>query len=69
MNEPSPSVQADLAFLRALAGDGGTSFLRNFGEVYLATGLCYTIQILGHGAQFAFGDRRPAGNEKERHVA
>jgi hypothetical protein len=55
MNEPSPSVQADLAFLRALAGDGGTSFLRNFGEVYLATGLCYSIQILGHGAQFAFG--------------
>jgi len=55
MNEPSPSVQADLAFLRSLAGDGGTSFLRNFGEVYLATGLCYSIQILGHGAQFAFG--------------
>jgi hypothetical protein len=55
MNEPSPSVQADLAFLRSLAGDGGTSFLRNFGEVYLATGVCYSIQILGHGAQFAFG--------------
>jgi len=55
MNEPSASVQADLAFLRALAGDGGTSFLRNFGEVYLATGVCYSLQILGHGAQFAFG--------------
>lgn len=55
MNETTPSVQADLAFLRALAGDGGTSFLRNFGEVYLATGVCYAIQILGHGAQLAFG--------------
>jgi len=55
MNETTPSVQEDLAFMRALAGGGGTSFLRNFGEVYLATGACYSIQILGHGAQLAFG--------------
>jgi hypothetical protein len=55
MNEPNPSVQDDLAFMRALAGGGGTTFLRNFGEVYFATGLCYSIQILGHGAQLAFG--------------
>jgi len=55
MNETTPSVQEDLAFMRALAGGGGTSFLRNFGEVYLATGVCYSVQILGHGAQLAFG--------------
>lgn len=55
MNEPTASIQDDLAFMRALAGGGGTSFLRNFGEVYLATGVCYALQILGHGAQLAFG--------------
>lgn len=49
------SVQDDLAFMRALAGGGGTSFLRNFGEVYFAAGLCYGVQMLGHGAQLAFG--------------
>jgi hypothetical protein len=55
MNETTSSVQDDLAFMRALAGGGGTSFLRNFGEVYFATGVCYSLQILGHGAQLAFG--------------
>ena len=55
MNETTPSVQDDLAFMRALAAGGGTSFLRNFGEVYFATGVCYSAQILGHGAQLAFG--------------
>jgi hypothetical protein len=55
MNETSPSVQDDLAFMRALAAGGGTSFLGNFGEIYLATGLCYGVQMLGHGAQLAFG--------------
>ena len=55
MNEPTPSVQVDLAFMRALAGGGGTSFLRNFGEVYFVTGACYSLQILGHGAQLALG--------------
>jgi hypothetical protein len=55
MSDTTPSVQDDLAFMRALAGGGGTSFLRNFGEVYFATGVCYSLQIIGHGAQFAFG--------------
>ena len=55
MNDPIASVQDDLAFMRALAAGGGTSFLRNFGEVYFATGVCYSAQILGHGAQLAFG--------------
>ncbi|MGH6910863.1 MAG: hypothetical protein ACREE0_21420 [Phenylobacterium sp.] len=55
MSDTTPSVQDDLAFMRALAGGGGTSFLRNFGEVYFATGVCYSLQIVGHGAQFAFG--------------
>ena len=55
MNKTTSSVQDDLAFMRALAGGGGTSFLHNFGEVYLATGVCYAVQILGHGAQLALG--------------
>jgi len=55
MSEATPSIQDDLAFMRALAAGGGTSFLRNFGEVYFATGVCYSVQILGHGAQLAFG--------------
>ena len=55
MSETTPSVQDDLAFMRALAAGGGTSFLGNFGEVYFATGVCYCVQILGHGAQLAFG--------------
>lgn len=55
MSQSTPSVQDDLAFMRALAGGGGTSFLRNFGEVYFATGVCYSLQMLGHGAQAAFG--------------
>ena len=31
MSEQTQSPEADLAFMRALAGGGGTSFLRNFG--------------------------------------
>lgn len=53
---PQPvSVYEDLAFMRALAGGDGTNFLRNFGEVYFAAGLCYGVQMIGHGAQLAFG--------------
>jgi hypothetical protein len=41
--------------MRALTTGGGHSFLRNFGEVYFAAGLCYGVQMLGHGAQLAYG--------------
>jgi hypothetical protein len=51
----SASARDDLAFMRALASGGGTTFLRNFGEVYFVAGLCYGVQMLGHGAQLAFG--------------
>lgn len=44
-------AREDLAFLRALvqAGDDGR---RQMGEAYLAGGVCYGVQMLGHGGQF-----------------
>lgn len=44
------NAQDDLAFLRGLvqAGDDGQ---RQFGETYLAAGLCYGVQMLLHGTQ------------------
>jgi hypothetical protein len=40
----------DLAFLRGLVAPGERD-LRTFGEIYAAGGLCYGVQMLGHGAE------------------
>jgi hypothetical protein len=39
MSDQTPSVQDDLAFMRALAQGGGTSFLQRFGQAYFTAGL------------------------------
>ena len=55
MSDQTPSVQDDLAFMRALAQAGGTSFLQRFGQAYFTAGLCYSMQMLLHGAQLGLG--------------
>lgn len=55
MTDKIPSVQDDLAFMRALAQGDGSAFLKHFGQTYFAAGLCYGVQMLLHGGQLAFG--------------
>jgi hypothetical protein len=50
MSADSQSAADDLAFIRALVS-GGDDGRREFGETYLAAGLCYGVQMLLHGAQ------------------
>lgn len=42
----------DLAFMRALV-EPTDAWQKQFGETYFAAGLCYCVQMLLHGAQFA----------------
>ena len=53
MTDKTPSVQDDLAFMRALV-EGGGAIPAAFGETYLAAGLIYGLQILLQSPQ-AFG--------------
>ena len=53
MSTKTPSVQDDLAFMRALV-EGGGAIPAAFGETYLAAGLIYGLQILLQSPQ-AFG--------------
>jgi len=51
MNSKTPSVQDDLAFMRALVDGGGGLVPAAFGETYLAAGLIYGLQILVQSSQ------------------
>jgi hypothetical protein len=44
------AMREDLNFLRTLV-EGGQDWQRPFGRVYFAAGLCYSVQMLMHGAQ------------------
>lgn len=46
------TARDDLAFMRALV-QPDEAWQRQFGKTYLAAGLCYGGQMLGHAAQFA----------------
>ncbi|MEI9886558.1 MAG: hypothetical protein WDN08_08650 [Rhizomicrobium sp.] len=51
MSSDSQSARDDLAFLRALVGDGEEPQMRSFGEAYFAAGLIYGGQMILHAVQ------------------
>jgi hypothetical protein len=51
MSTKTPSVQDDLAFMRALVDGGGGLVPIAFGETYVAAGLIYGLQILIQSSQ------------------
>ena len=51
MTADTQSARDDLAFLRGIVGGEGPQQMRSFGEAYLAAGVIYGGQMLGHAAQ------------------